>query len=363
MKELFQPCKFKSLALRNRIVMAPMTRFFSPGGVPTQAMAAYYRRRAERQVGLILTEGTLVNRPLAHNHPDVPRFHGDALPAWGDIVDEVHRVGGAIAPQLWHVGATLDSRFAREPRGLIDSPSGITLSGEAIGQPCSDASLWDTVAAFAQAAKESCRLGFDAVELHGAHGYLLDQFFFMKTNQRKDSWGGSTLAMRTRFASEVIREVRAAIGPEKLLILRVSQWKPDSYDEKLAHSPAELQQWLEPLADAGVDMFDCSQRRFWEPEFAGSDLNFAGWAKKLSGKPTITVGSVGLSADFISARSGAVAKPETLDELSRRLARGDFDLVAIGRSLLADPDWVLKVRDGNENALMSWSEQSRNTLS
>ena len=103
---LFSPFTFKGLTLPNRIVMAPMTRSFSPGGVATAEVAAYYRRRAENQVGLIVSEGTGVARPASLNDPNIPRFHGEAeLAAWKTVIDEVHDAGGLMAPQLWHVGA------------------------------------------------------------------------------------------------------------------------------------------------------------------------------------------------------------------------------------------------------------------
>jgi 2,4-dienoyl-CoA reductase-like NADH-dependent reductase (Old Yellow Enzyme family) len=198
-------------------------------------------------------------------------------------------------------------------------------------------------------------LGFDAVEIHGAHGYLIDQFFWHPTNQRTDSYGGKTLAARTRFAVELIQAVRHATGPDFPICLRVSQWKLQDYSAKLATTPEEMTAWLAPLVQAGVDIFHCSQRRFWEPEFAGSDLNFAGWAKKLTGRPTITVGSVGLSGDFIAAFHGEASKPRSLDELVRRLDRGDFDLVAVGRALLADPAWAQKIEEGKASELRGFS--------
>jgi 2,4-dienoyl-CoA reductase-like NADH-dependent reductase (Old Yellow Enzyme family) len=123
-----------------------------------------------------------------------------------------------------------------------------------------------------------------------------------------------------------------------------------------------MEDWLRPLADAGADIFHCSQRRFWEPEFAGSDLNFAGWAKKLTGCPTITVGSVGLTGEFLAAFAGESSKPASLDELVRRLDRGDFDLVAVGRALINDPQWALKVRDGRNDELLDFSPDSLATL-
>jgi len=117
------------------------------------------------------------------------------------------------------------------------------------------------------------------------------------------------------------------------------------------------------LADAGVDIFHCSQRRFWDPEFTGSDLNFAGWAKKLTGKATITVGSIGLSGDFLAAFKGETSTPSSLNELLRRFDRGDFDLVAVGRPLLADGAWALKIHEGHESELGGFSKEALTTLS
>jgi len=115
----------------------------------------------------------------------------------------------------------------------------------------------------------------------------------------------------------------------------------------LAETPEQLSSFLEPLTAAGVDMYHCSTRRFWEPEFAGSDLNLAGWVKSLTGRPTITVGSVGLNDEFIgSFAPGQVTEVTGLDGLIERLERNEFDLVAVGRSLLVDPEWAMKIRNG-----------------
>ena len=118
--------------------------------------------------------------------------------------------------------------------------------------------------------------------------------------------------------------------------MRISQWKEQDYAAKLVESPAELDAWLMPFEDAGVDLFDCSQRRFWEPEFEGSSLNLAGWVRKVTGVPVITVGSVGLSNDMMTFFHGEVTSHRPLDELLRRFDAGEFDLVAIGRTILSD---------------------------
>ncbi|WP_137158086.1 NADH:flavin oxidoreductase [Rhizobium sp. FKL33] len=355
---LFRPLTIKGLTLKNRIVMAPMTRTFSPQGLPGQNVADYYRRRAEADVGLILSEGTVVARPASKNHPNIPNFYGDsALVGWKNVIDAVHAAGGRMAPQIWHTGSTIADKDYN-PDG-IESPSGLLAPGKPRGKAMTDADIADTIAAFAQAAADAKRLGFDTVEIHGAHGYLIDEFFWAGTNERQDKWGGATIAERSRFAVEVTKAVRAAVGAEFPIIFRASQWKQQDFSVRLATTPDELASWLQPLVDAGVDVIHASQRRFWEPEFPEIDgekgLNFAGWAKKLTGATTISVGSVGLSGEFIAAFGGETSTPASLDNLIERLERDEFDLIAVGRALLNDPQWVTKVRHGQLDALKDFS--------
>lgn len=364
LESLFRPFRLKSLELKNRIVMAPMTRSFSPEGVPTQEVADYYARRAAGEVGLIISEGTVIERPASANDPKVPHFWGEAaLAGWKRVIDAVHAAGGLMAPQLWHVGSVRNPGSTWTPPGPIDSPSGVGRVGEPpVAQPLSESEVADIIDAYGRAAGCARRLGFDAVELHGAHGYLIDQFFWDATNRREDRYGGRTIAARSRFAIEVLRSVRAAVGEDFPVIIRLSQWKGQDFAAKLARTPEEMEAWLLPMAEAGADAFHCSQRRFWEPEFEGSDLNFAGWAKRLTGKPSITVGSVGLTGDFIAGFGGERSQPASLDELLRRLERGDFDLVAVGRALLADPEWVRKIHDGRTSELKDFSREAMAVL-
>jgi 2,4-dienoyl-CoA reductase-like NADH-dependent reductase (Old Yellow Enzyme family) len=359
---LFQPFTVKSLTLRNRVVMAPMTRSFSPDGVPTSDVAAYYERRAA-EVGLIISEGTVIDRPSASNDPAIPQFHGDApLAGWKRVIDEVHAAGGAMAPQIWHMGIVKPHRSGWLPPTPFEGPSGLVMPEEVGGVAMTESAIADTIAAFAKAAGGAKRLGFDTVEIHGAHGYLIDQFFWAGLNKRDDRWGGATLPERSRFAVEIVKAIRAEVGEDFPILLRLSQWKQQDFAVKLAKTPAEMEAWLGPLSEAGVDIFHCSQRRFWQTEFEGSDLNFAGWAKKLTGKATITVGSVGLSGEFIAAFQGESSQPSPLDELLRRLGRGEFDLVAVGRALLTDPLWLGKIRAGRNEELHDFTRETLKTL-
>ncbi|MDF7814158.1 NADH:flavin oxidoreductase [Hymenobacter sp. YC55] len=362
---LFAPFALKSLQLKNRIVMAPMTRSFSPNGVPGPNVAAYYRRRAEGQVGLILSEGTVVERPASSNDPNIPHFYGEqALAGWQHVIEEVHAGGGKMGPQLWHMGVMSEHRSGWKPSEAFEGPSGLLKPGQATGKVMTENDITDTIAAFGRAAADAKRLGFDCLELHGAHGYLIDQFFWAGLNHRTDSYGGDELTARSRIAVELVQEVRRQVGEDFVISLRLSQWKQQDYDVKLAHSPQEMEAWLRPLADAGVDIFHCSQRRFWEPEFEneGSDLNFAGWVKKLTGKTTITVGSVGLSGEFLAGFAGEASEPRSIDELLRRLDRNEFDLVAVGRQLIVDPNWVEKIQQGRSDEMKGYSREALSTL-
>ncbi|WP_217546501.1 NADH:flavin oxidoreductase [Streptomyces sp. GbtcB6] len=361
---LSRPIALNGLTVPNRIVMAPMTRQFSPGGVPGEDVVSYYSRRAAAGVGLIVTEGTYVGHDSAGQSSRIPRFHGEEqLAGWAKVAEGVHAAGGTIVPQLWHIGMVRKQGqppFADAP---AVGPSGIRLDGtEGEGRAMTRQDLDDVIRAFAEAAAAAERIGFDGVELHGAHGYLLDQFLWAGTNRRTDAYGGDPVA-RTKFAAEIVAAVRAAVSPEFPVIFRYSQWKSDNYDARLAETPEELEAILTPLAAAGVDVFHASTRRYWLPEFEDSDLNLAGWTKKLTGRPTITVGSVGLDGDFIKGFMGEGSPLKGIDDLLDSLERDEYDLVAVGRALLQDPQWAAKVLAGRTDELTAYDAAALKSLS
>ncbi|MFD0686702.1 NADH:flavin oxidoreductase [Actinomadura fibrosa] len=343
------PFSLGRLTVRNRIAMAPMTREHSPGGVPGEDVAAYYARRAAGGVGLIITEGTYVGHDSAGTSARVPRFYGeDALTGWADVAAAVHREGGAIVPQLWHVGMAREAGAPPVPDAPRVGPSGVPITGSDEGTAMTLADIDDVIRAFADAAAAAKARGFDGIELHGAHGYLIDQFLWSRTNRRTDAYGD-----RVRFAADIVAACRAAVGPDFPIIFRTSQWKAGAFDAKIAETPEELGALLGRLVDAGADAFHCSTRRYWLPEFEGSDLNLAGWAKKLTGKPSISVGSVGLDIEFIASFQGEAAHATNIDPLLDLMERGDFDLVALGRALLGDPAWPTKILNGESPTLFT----------
>ncbi|EST27918.1 NADH:flavin oxidoreductase [Streptomyces roseochromogenus] len=361
---LSRPIALNGLTVPNRIVMAPMTRMFSPGGIPGEDVRSYYARRAAAGVGLIVTEGTYVGHESAGQSDRVPRFHGEEqLAGWAKVAEDVHAAGGTIVPQLWHIGMVRKDGDAPYPDAPAMGPSGLVTAGaEATGKAMTQADLDAVIGAFAAAAADAERIGFDGVELHGAHGYLLDQFLWEGTNRRTDAYGGDPVA-RTKFSAEIVAAVRAAVSPEFPVIFRYSQWKQQDYTARLAETPEELEAILTPLAAAGVDVFHASTRRYWLPEFDGSDLNLAGWTKKLTGKQVITVGSVGLDGDFLNAFQGEGSPTQGIDNLLDRLEAEEFDMVAVGRALLQDPEWAAKVLADRSDELKPYDAAAVKTLS
>lgn len=361
---LSRPVTINGLTVPNRIAMAPMTRVFSPGGVPGADVASYYGRRAAAGVGLIVTEGTYVGHETAGDLDGVPRFAGEEqLAGWAKVVEAVHAGGGTIVPQLWHIG-TVRQQGKLFPDAPVFGPSGLRPDGTEAegGRAMTQADIDEVIAAFAKSAAEAERIGMDGVEIHGAHGYLIDQFLWERTNRRTDAYGGDLVA-RTKFAAEVVAAVRDSVSADFPVIFRYSQWKQEAYDARLAETPQELEALLSPLVAAGVDAFHASTRRYWQAEFDGSELNLAGWTKKLTGKPTITVGSVGLDGEFLAAFAGEGATLKGIDDLLNSLEADEFDLVAVGRALLQDPEWAAKVLDGRLGELKAFERMALGSLS
>ncbi|WP_329411231.1 NADH:flavin oxidoreductase [Streptomyces sp. NBC_00704] len=361
---LSRPVSINGLTVPNRIAMAPMTRMFSPDGIPGEDVVSYYGRRAAAGVGLIVTEGTYVGHESAGQSDRVPRFHGtEQLAGWAKVADAVHAGGGTIVPQLWHIGMVRKQGEPPYADAPAVGPSGIRVDGtEGAGKAMTQRDLDDVIGAFAEAAAAAERIGFDGVEIHGAHGYLVDQFLWAGTNRRTDAYGGDPVA-RARFAAEIVAAVRETVSAEFPVIFRYSQWKQEAYDARLAETPQELEAILAPLAAAGADAFHASTRRYWLPEFDGSDLNLAGWTKKLTGKPAITVGSVGLDGEFLRGFAGEGAPVKGIDDLLDRLERDEFDMVAVGRALLQDPEWAAKVLAGRFDELKPFDAAALRTLS
>lgn len=354
----FTPYKIGRCTLRNRFVMAPMSRNLCHTGTASEEMLDYYTSRAKGGVGLIITEGVYINHPGANGEPNVPAFFGqDRFDAWRRIVDSVHEAGGLIIPQLWHYGNQRRPGIGPDVTVPGYGPMEIREGGEVVVKEMTRQDMSDITEAFAQAAADAEAIGFDGVEIHGAHEYLLDNFIWKHQNQRQDDYGGS-LENRLRFPLEVVRAVRGALRKDSPLFLRLSQCKLSDYEARIAETPEEWADILAPFSDAGVDVFDVSTRRFWLPGFEGSDMTLAAWAKEFTQKTTMTIGGVGIGKPLNAFEHGVHERADfsRLVDLAEGMERGDFDLVGVGRALIPEPDWVNKVQARDFASVRSASE-------
>ena len=353
---IFENYKLKNITLRNRIVMAPMTRNQSPGGIPTQEVIAYYSRRAKAEVGLIITEGIEVSHKASSAYPNVPRLDSnEAKEAWKKVVEGIKNNNGAVIAQLWHCGGFRKLGMQPNPEVPGHTASGLVKPGKKVAHEMTLNDIKETIDAYASDAKICEEIGFDGVEIHGAHGYLIDNFFWSGTNVREDEYGGS-IENRSQFVSDIIKSVRENVSENFIVGLRFSQWKQHDFEAKLASNPEELKTILTSPVESGLDYLHSSMRRFWESEFEGSKENLAYWTKKITNVPTIGVGSVGLDSDFIDMT--APATPTSIDKAIDDITNDKYDLIAVGRALLSDHEWVLKMKEGRVNDVIPYTKDA-----
>lgn len=358
---LYTPFRIGGVTLRNRFVMPGMQRGWCQDGAPLPQLANYYRRRVQGGVGLVISESSAVDCASATLQPAACRMNAATLPAWSRCVDAVHDSGGAMLLQLWHEGGLRNTAD-----GKTVSPSGLACPGRSGGRAATPADLDEIRDAFARSARIARSSGADGIEIHACHGYLLDQFLWEATNSREDGYGGPRIEDRVRLPAEIVAAVRAECGRDFLISFRFSQWKEHDFSARIALKPEELGAMLSLLKKAGVDVFHASTRRFWVPEWEGCDLGLAGWTRNLGGLPTIAVGSVGLDRDvmasFQEAGEAESRARQSIAELGRRMTDAEFDLVAVGRSLISDPDWVSKVAAGDFDAIRSFQKEDIQSL-
>ena len=365
---LFRPLTIAGCEITNRIVMAPMTRMFGVDGVNAPTAVEYYRRRAAGGAGLIVTEGIATSRIGAQNRA-VPELRAGApLARWQEVVDAVHQAGGRIFAQLWHAGLGRLIDQAADPTEASIGPQAWYLPQNSVlaahggnhapGHAMTTADVDATIQEYVTAAANALSVGFDGVEVHAAHGYLVDEFLWSESNSREDRYGGNA-ANRVRFAVEIIQAIRERVTPQYPIGFRFSQWKsPHHYSIKAWDSPAGLEATLAPLTDAGVDYFHASTRRYWETEF-GTNTTLAGWAKKITGKPAMLVGSIGVTGLVDPSNLLIEAPPDAnLERVVEKVASGEVDLIAVGRGMLANPDWAHRVRVGDLATLSAYDKES-----
>ncbi len=333
LERLFTPITINGMTLKNRAVMPAMgTGYGNPDGTISDRLIAYLARRAQGGTGLIITEICAVD-PRGKAFPNqIGAWSDSFLPGLTGLAAAIHREGGKIALQLHHAGR---ETFEQAAGAVPEAPSAIPSA--VLGQPCeamSSERIADVIGAFAGAAARAKKAGFDAVEIHGAHGYLLNQFLSPFSNHRTDLYGGAE-ENRSRFVLEILSEVRKAVGPGFPIIIRVSadELIRGGYDLEFMKSLAPR------LVAAGADVIHCSVGVYSTPgnlsiasmdTAEGFNLFRARAVKEAAGVPVIGVGRIN--------------RPETAEQA---LAAGDADLISFGRQHLTDPDFVAKAEAGN----------------
>lgn len=338
-RALLAPHALGQLGLRNRLAVAPMTRVTAtPDGLPTETMARYYEGFAKGGFGLLISEGLYTDTAFAQGYLNQPGLAEDIQArAWAPITTAIQANGAKIVAQLMHAGAL---RQGNRFRDHAIAPSAIQPKGQQMAfyygqggydlpRQITEEEIEDVIAAFAQSARRAVEIaGFDAVEIHGANGYLLDQFLTAGTNQRADQWGGG-MHERARLLVKVIQRVNEAVAGRAPVGIRISQGKVNDFHAKWDGGERDAEVVFAMLAEAGVDFMHITEFQAWQPAFEGNTATLADLAKRYApAVPLIVNGSL-----------------HEIDRANAALHAG-ADIVAMGRGALANPDMPRLLQQG-----------------
>ncbi len=334
---LFEALAIGRMALRNRLAVAPMTRVSATaGGCATGPMARYYGAFAEGGFGLVITEGIYTDKAYSQGYQYQPGLSDDVQrDAWATVIDAVHKGGARMVAQLMHAGALSQGNPHRDDsvgpsavrpkgqqmafyRGEGDYPLPRSMAGDEIAE---------AIRGFADAAARAKHAGFDGVEIHGANGYLLDQFLTEGTNLRNDRYGGD-VERRLRLIVEVAQAVRAAVGPEFTVGLRISQGKVNDFTHKWRDAENEAALIFGTLAKLPIDYVHTTEFEAWKSAF-GDGASLAALAMRHAGVSVIA--------------NGSLQDPARAADL---IGSGQADIVSLGRGALTHPDWPARLLRG-----------------
>lgn len=333
---IFTPFQVKNMTMKNRIVMTPMgTNFGEVNGEMSFLHMDYYEQRAQGGTGLIIVENACVDYPCGSNGTTQIRIdHDNYIPRLYKLCETIHKHGACIAIQLNHAGASaMEERIGMKPVSASNLPN---KKGGAIPRPLEKEELAEIAKRYAKAAKRAQVIGFDAIEIHAGHSYLISQFLSPLTNDRQDEFGGSP-ENRARFAKLIMEEVRKEVGPMYPIFMRISA-------DELLEGGNSLEDTIELLRyfQEEADVIDVSAGLSDSIQYQ-IDANYLadGWrsymakaVKEAFGKPVITTGNI--------------RDPKVAEDI---LTRGDADLIGMGRQMIADPEWVNKVEYGKEETI------------
>lgn len=335
---LFWGLTLGNLILKNRIGLAPMTRTSAEeNGVPSVQMQKYYSRYARGGFGLLISEGTYPDEAYSQGYLNQPGIaNKQHIAGWKKVTEKVHEAGARMICQLMHAGALSQGNIYNSK---TKAPSAVPPKGEQLGfyggegayptpEEMSHEDILQVTQGFVNAALNARDAGFDGVEIHGANGYLLDQFLTDYTNQRTDEYGGST-KNRVRLLVEVCQAVREAVGANFPVGIRISQAKVNDYIHKWAGGETDAEIIFSRLGSSGIDFLHVTEYHANEPAFEENGPTLAALAKKWGKLPVFA--------------NGNITTPELAEAM---LANGDVDLVAVGKAALANKEWSDKAAKG-----------------
>jgi 2,4-dienoyl-CoA reductase-like NADH-dependent reductase (Old Yellow Enzyme family) len=349
-RKILTPYDIKGLLLRNRLAVAPMTRVSATtSGLATPTMATYYERFAKGGFGLVITEGIYTDQRFSQGYPFQPGIvdQEQAL-AWREVTHRIQAHKSAVFAQIMHAGAlSQGNRFSDHSAApTAVRPKGEQMSfyyGEGqyrVPQAMTDEDISDAISGFAQAARRSVEeAGFDGIEIHGANGYLLDQFLTDYTNQRTDRWGGNT-QRRISLILEVLKAVRSAVGAVPVGV-RISQGKVNDFKHKWLGGEQDAEIIFGSLSDAGIDFLHVTEFEAWKPAFTNNSTSLVGLARRYAPNAALIAnGALHLSehadiafeegADFIAIGKGALANPNFPERLASHQPFAEFDPAMLG---------------------------------
>ncbi|WP_277962539.1 NADH:flavin oxidoreductase [Pseudomonas sp. RIT-To-2] len=347
---ILTPYDMAGRALKNRLAVAPMTRVSATAaGHATQEMARYYERFAQGGFGLVITEGIYTDQKHSQGYPFQPGITDDVQArAWRMVTDRIHAHRGVVFAQIMHAGALSQSnRFVDVSAG----PSALRPKGEQmkfyygagqypVPRAMTEEDIADAIEGFAQAASLAIKSAhFDGIEIHGANGYLLDQFLTDYTNQRNDRWGGSVQA-RMSLTLEVVKAVRQAVGMVPMGV-RISQGKVNDFEHKWAEGEQAAEVIFGSLSDAGVDFIHVTEFEAWKPAFSAGQNSLVSLSRRYAPKAAL-IANGGLhtaehassvmeeGADIIAIGKAALANPDFPRRLASKEALDEFDASILG---------------------------------
>jgi 2,4-dienoyl-CoA reductase-like NADH-dependent reductase (Old Yellow Enzyme family) len=340
---IFTPFTIKNHTLRNRLGVAPMTRMSSPGdSIPRQDVLDFLIRRAANGAAIVYSEAIVTDYESSQGYPGQARMTTQRqIDAWRPVVEQIRQHGALAIMQIFHCGRMAWPEV--NPAGRVIAPSALTprqnnpLTGKPypVPDPMSRFDIDHVINGFVETAKGAMEAGFDGLEIHGAHGYLINQFLSNYSNQRTDGYGGS-VENRFRFAREVIRAVRPIVPDERLLFFRISDWGVADMEVSLFGSSSEWQQIIRLLAAEPIDAVSVSTYDFKEKAF-GTDRNMVQLTREVTDLPLLICGRI-------------------YDQQSAAQALADADIALSAKSFLFNPAWVVDVRIGKKLPLYTSEE-------